>query len=94
VIWEGLAVEIIRIFWDHGYFTDNKWLQMIHDNWWCHWVAYKTNVTLQDVDRQIEDLVQAAEVDEPVFSEKLEGETLLGGKMELRAPWLDDEDND
>tara|TARA_Y100001972_G_C7573099_1_gene287621 strand:+ start:358 stop:636 length:279 start_codon:yes stop_codon:yes gene_type:complete len=92
VIWEGLAVEIIKIFWSHGYFVDNRWLQMIHDNWWCHWVAYKTKVTLQDVDKQIEDLIQEAEVDEPVFWEE-EGDTPLGGKMGLRAPWLDKEEN-
>ena len=92
MIWEGLAVEIIKIFWSHGYFVDNRWLQMIHDNWWCHWVAYKTKVTLQDVDKQIEDLIQEAEVDKPVFWEE-EGDTPLGGKMGLRAPWLDKEEN-
>jgi len=93
VIWEGLTVEIIKVIWDHGYFVDNKWLQMIHNNWWCHWIAYKTNVTMEDVDRQIEDLVQAAEVDEPIFWEDAEGETPLGGNMGLRAPWLDEEND-
>jgi hypothetical protein len=92
VIWKGLAVEIIKIFRSHGYFVYNQWLQIIHNSWWCHWVAYKTNVTLQDVDRQIEDLVQAAEVDEPSFWEE-KGETPLGGKMGSRAPWLDEEND-
>ena len=49
---------------------------------------------MQDVDKQIEDMFLESVVEPPVFSEELEGETLLGGRMELRAPWLDEEDND
>ena len=48
---------------------------------------------MQDVDQQIEDLFLESEIDPPVFSEELEGETPLGGRMRLRAPWLDDEEN-
>ena len=48
---------------------------------------------MKDVDRQIEELFLESEVDPPVFSEELEGETPLGGKLELRAPWLDEDDN-
>ena len=49
---------------------------------------------MQDVDKQIEEMFLESTVEPPVFSEELEGETLLGGRMELRAPWLDEEDND
>ncbi len=48
---------------------------------------------MKDVDRQIEELFMESEVDPPVFSEKLEGETPLGGKLNLRTPWLDEDDN-
>ena len=45
---------------------------------------------MQDVDRQTAELTPPAEVDKPIFTEESEGETPLGGKMELRAPWLDE----
>ena len=91
MIWEGLIVEIIRIFWDHGLFRDNPWLQRIHLAWFNHWVDYKTEHTMAEVDRQIEEMFLESEIDPPVFTEELEGETPLGGKLELRAPWLDEE---
>ena len=47
---------------------------------------------MQDVDVQIEELLEPSEVDKPIFIEEKEGETPLGGPMELRAPWLDDND--
>jgi len=94
VIYQGLVVEIIKILWDHGYYRDNPWLNRIHDNWFSYWVDYKTKQSMDEVDRQIEEMFVESKIDPPVFSEEEEGETLLGGKMELRAPWLDDEDND
>ena len=94
MIYQGLVVEIIKILWDHGYYRDNPWLNRIHDNWFSYWVDYKTKQSMDEVDRQIEEMFVESKIDPPVFSEEEEGETLLGGKMELRAPWLDDEDND
>lgn len=47
---------------------------------------------MQDVDAQIEELLEPSEVDKPIFIEEEYGETPLGGPMELRAPWLDDND--
>ena len=46
---------------------------------------------MKDVDRQIQEMFLESEIDPPVFSEEKEGETLLGGSMELRAPWLDED---
>ena len=94
MIYQGLVVEIIRILWNHGYYRDNPWLKRVYDNWFSYWVDYKTKQSMDDVDKQIEEMFVESEVDPPVFSEELEGETLLGGRMELRAPWLDEEDND
>ena len=48
---------------------------------------------MADVDKQIKDMFLESEIEPPVFSEELEGETPLGGKLELRAPWLDEDDN-
>lgn len=87
---QGLAVELIRILWDHGLYKDNKWLKMCHENWFHHWVDYKTCLTMRDVDRQAAELTPPAEVDKPIFTEETEGETALGGMMELKAPWLDE----
>lgn len=86
-------VDVIRELWDRGLYLDNKWLKLIHENWYSFWVDYRTCLTMQDVDLQIEELFIESEIDPPIFSEELEGETPLGGRMRLRAPWLDEEDN-
>ena len=58
VCWRGLAVDIIRRLWDHGYWRDNETLQRIHDEWLHFWVDYRTEKTMEDVDRQIKELQQ------------------------------------
>mgnify|MGYP001442539494 CR=1 FL=1 len=65
---------------------------MCHETWFSYWVDYRTCLTMQDVDKQIEELVLPTEVDKPVFSEELEGETPLGGSMNLTAPWHENDD--
>jgi hypothetical protein len=91
---QGLIVEIIRILWDHGLYLDNPWLQRIYDNWFSYWVEYKTKQSMDEVDKQIEEMFLESEIDPPIFSEEKEGETPLGGILELRSPWADEEDND
>ena len=82
MIWEGLVVEIIRIFWDHGLYQDNPWLQRIHATWFHHWVDYKTGQTMADVDRQIEEMFDGEpSIHDPLYWEEIEGETPLGGPM-------------
>jgi hypothetical protein len=92
VIYQGLVVEIIRILWEHGYYRDNPWLNRIYDNWFSYWVDYKTKQSMDEVDKQIEEMFLESEIDPPTFAEETEGETPLGGKLELRAPWLDEDD--
>jgi len=50
----------------------------------------------RDVDKAIDEYKDVVEWEEPkiesVFSEKKEGETLLGGEMRIRAPWVKDND--
>jgi hypothetical protein len=89
---QGFAVDVIRRLWDRKLYQDNKWLKMVHANWFNYWVEYRTCLTMQDVDAQIEELLEPSEVDKPIFTEEEHGETPLGGPMELRAPWLDDND--
>ena len=86
---QALTVDIIRRLWDHGYLHNNPWAQRVHDTWFHHWVDVKTANTMDDVDRQAEELVELWEAEEDpaidayVLSEQLEGETPLGG--EIRA---------
>ncbi len=49
---------------------------------------------MKDVDRQIQEMFEESEIDPPIFSEEIKGETELGGRLELRAPWLDEDDAD
>ena len=93
--WQELAqafvVETIRNLWDAGEYRNNKWLKMIHDNWFDVWVKWKTDLTMRDVDRQAKALVDHWDVAESaydyVFTENLQGETPLGGEMRLSGPW-------
>ena len=88
---QAYVVEIIRRLWDEGENRDNKWLKMVHDNWFDVWVKWKTDLTMRNVDRQAEELVDQWDVAESaydyVFSENLKGETPLGGEMRVVAPW-------
>lgn len=93
---QAWAVEIIRRLWDEGKYRDNKWLRMIHDNWIGVWIDWKTDLTMRSVDQQAEELVELWEADEDPaidafeYSERLEGDTPLGGEMRLRAPFMDE----
>ena len=87
----GLAVDLIRRLWGLGVMRDNKWLKMCHQYWFDEWVAYRTCLTMQSVDQQIEEILEPSGVDKPVFTETVEGDTLLGGEMRLQAPWHDDQ---
>ena len=48
---------------------------------------------MADVDKQIEEMFLESEIEPPVFTEELEGETPLGGNLRLKAPWLDENDD-
>lgn len=91
---KALTVEVIRLLWDQGLYRRNKWLQAIHENWFDVWVDWRTEIVMNSVDQQAEDLVDQWEQEDtsadPLFTEKLEGETPLGGEMRLKAPWQED----
>lgn len=91
-------MELIRRLWDIGKYRDNKVLQRIHDNWFHHWVDWKTGITMKELDREVEELFDLWEEEEEpgldayIFSEVVEGETPLGGEMRLRSPYKDLQD--
>ena len=88
---QALTVDVIRRLWGRGLYRDNKWLQMTHENWFDIWVEWRTQITMRDVDTQAEDILEQWERDDelaqaPVFTETEEGETLLGGPMQMSHP--------
>jgi|14BtaG_2_1085337.scaffolds.fasta_scaffold00355_15 hypothetical protein len=93
MVWKALSVELIRLLWEEGLYRQNPILRKIHENWLSFWVEWKTQKTMKDVDRQIQGMFEESEIFPPVFNEDKAGETLLGGKIELRAPWLDEDDD-
>jgi len=78
---QALAVEIIRRLWDRGMYRNNKWLQMIHENWIGHWLDAKTAVTMASVDEQAKDLTPEPELVKPIYWDIKEGDTPLGGPL-------------
>lgn len=99
-LWEilqALTVEAIRRLWDDGQHVNNEWLRAIHANWFDIWVAWKTDLTMRDVDRQAQQIVddwyadKPGPVDDHFYREVMEGETPLGGEMRLTARWEQDD---
>ena len=80
----ALCVELIRRLWHRGLYTNNPWMKRCHDYWFDTWVEFRTELTMNSVDRQIEELnPEPVKMVEPTFTETLEGETALGGEMRL-----------
>ena len=90
-ILQAVTVEVIRRLWDRGMYRNNKWLQMCHDNWFDIWVDWKTEQTMNDVDRQVKELnPEPVDFAEPVYWEESEGETPLGGAMGISHDFTSD----
>lgn len=87
---KALVVDVIRRLWDRGLYRNNVWLKRIHDNWFEDWVNWKADQTLKDFDREIEQIRKNWEEPPvvPVFSERLDGETPLGGPIQNSHPTL------
>ena len=88
---QALAVELIRRLWDRGLYRTHPIAKKIHANWFDLWVDWRTQIEMRSVDAQAADLVRQWEEedksDEFIFSETVEGETPLGGEMQLSAPF-------
>ena len=88
-ILKALTVEVIRFLWNQGLYRDNRLLKMCHDNWFDIWVAWRTTMTMEDVDRQIEDFPHEEEKLRAVYYEQKNGETPLGGAMGIKHEFTD-----
>lgn len=72
--------------------SNNKLFSAILNNCFDDWCAYKVEMTMKDVDRQVDAIKSKALEDtkreiEYRYSEIEKGPTPLGGPMRLSAPW-------
>lgn len=72
--------------------ANNKIIGMIRAHCFDDWSAFKVEVTMKDVDKQVKVIKEKAIADtkreiEYRYSEIEKGPTPLGGPMRLSAPW-------
>lgn len=95
----GVIYELTNILINHDARWANHWLvRMIREYCFPDWVAWKTEQTMAKVDRQIVEITKEWEVQDaakyikPIIVEhKPDGsraQELLGGTLEIKAPWL------
>jgi len=83
-------VEIIRRLWDKGLYINNKYLRMIHDQYFDLWVDWRTDIVMKDVDKQAQQLTPDPVVAAAAFTETKKGETPLGGELRLNHDFVED----
>ena len=88
-VFMAFCVEVVRQLWDRGLYRQNKYAQMCHDEWFEVWTIWRTHKTMEDVDRQIEEMFYESEIEPPVYYEEQNGETPLGGAMGIRNEFTD-----
>jgi len=77
----------------------NKWIKLIRSHCFLDWVEWKTERTMESVDSQVAKLQQEMqERDEKLYVKPIiiehepdgsEAQKLLGGELQIKAPWLD-----
>ena len=77
----AFLVEVIRQLWDRGIWNDNKLLRAYHDLHIDTWIDFRAERTMRKVDKQAKELTPDPEVVKPLYWEKEEGETPLGGPL-------------
>jgi hypothetical protein len=99
-IWNAVAYEITNILIDMNVrIEQNPFVKSIRTYCFYDWVEWKTDRTLQKVDKQINDIqLQAKSEDnikyvKPIIiehpSDGSNAQDLLGGTLEIKAPWYD-----
>ena len=93
----ALIYELITFLCRFYPLKQKPWIRRIIDYCRPDWAAFRAEVAMKDVDRQVEDLhAQWAEEEKvtqkPVYSESepdgSKAQELLGGEMRLTAPWM------
>ena len=90
----AIVYDILWRFCDsYPSLRSNTLVRMAMTHCFPDWVLWKTEVTMTDVDRQVEDIQREWEEQEPkpvIIEHKPDGskaQELLGGAMEIKSPW-------
>ena len=97
-IWNAVAYEVTNLLIDMDpRWEINKWVMMIRSYCFQDWVEWKTERTMKRVDKQVDDIQQKWEQEdrktyiEPVTIEHKpddsKAQQLLGGELQMQAPW-------
>ena len=85
--WRAIVVDAIKGLWDRGIRNMDVFLKPIYDAWLDDWVDWKTQQPMKELDKQIEEILEADEdLDSPVYTED-------GEEIRLTAPWYDGTDD-
>lgn len=104
-IWNAAAYEITNILIDFNTKLEmNPWVKAIRLHCFPDWVAWKTERTMEKVDQQIEKMQKEWQLEDekkyvtPVIIEhkpdNSKAQQLLGGTLEIKAPWYQPESKD
>lgn len=89
-VFMAFCVEVVRQLWNKGLYRQNKYAQMCHDAWFDVWTIWRTQLTMKEVDRQVEELnPEPVQFSEAVHWEEENGETPLGGAMGISHDFYD-----
>ena len=104
-IWNAAAYEITNILIDYNTKLEmNPWIKAIRLHCFPDWVAWKTERTMAKVDKQIEKLqeeMKKADYEtyvKPIIREHKPDDStaqkLLGGTLQISAPWYKPNDKE
>lgn len=104
-IWNAAAYEITNILIDfNSRWELNQVVQMVRKHCFLDWVEWKTERTLQKVDVQIKAIQETLQEEHdkkyvtPIVIEHApdgsKAQELLGGTLQIKAPWLDSASQD
>jgi hypothetical protein len=88
--------ELIMFLCRYYPLKQKAWIRKILDYCLDDWSAFRAEVAMREVDKQIEELHAAWKAEEkqnqkPIYTEKIsdgsKAQNILGGEMRLRAPW-------
>jgi len=98
-IWNAVAYEITNLLISYDARWElYRWVQMIRNHCFVDWVEWKTERTMKDVDKQIVEIKEMMKIQDdakyvtPIIIEHQpdgsKAQELLGGTLEIKAPWL------
>ena len=103
-IWNAIAYEVTNLLIDFdSRWYSNQFVKLIRTHCFPDWVIWKTERTMERVDKQIEEIKEGwKRIDDekyvkPIITEhKPDGskaQELLGGTLQISAPWYKEGEN-